>query len=78
MKAIRITCRTVLVSGRKAGSIVIPESLWPIMAATKQTVIPMVKISTITTMARAVAFLLFMHKRPISHITASVTSASPR
>ena len=78
MNAIRITCRTVFVSGRKAGLIVIPESLWPIMAIIKQAVIPMVKISTITTIACAVAFLLFMHKRPTSHITASVTSASPR
>ncbi len=56
----------------------IPERLCPNMATAKQTVMPTVKISTMITMIRAVAFLLFMHSRPTSHITARVTKASPR
>ena len=74
----RITCRKALASGMKAGLIVIPEPLNPIIAMTKQSVMPMVKIKTITSIALAVAFLLFMYSKPTSQIAASVTSASPK
>ncbi len=57
---------------------VMPELPCPSMATAKHTVMPMVNNSTITTMLRAVAFLLFMHSRPMSHITTRVISASPR
>ncbi len=78
INAIRMTCFKAFLSGRKAGSIVIPVARWPTMAATKQTVMPTVKTSTSTSMQRAVAFLLFMHSIPTSHMTASVARTSPR
>ena len=71
-------CRKALVSGRKAGLMVIPELWCPVMATAKHTVMPMVKSRTMTTMLRAVATLLFMHSRPTSHMTASVMRASTR
>ncbi len=77
-KAMRTTWLNASLSGMKAGSIDIPEPPWPTMAATKQIVIPAVKMSTITTMLLAVAFLLFAHSSAIRPITASVTRTSPR
>ena len=78
MKAIRTTCRKAPGSGRKAGSIVMPELPWPSMAAAKQTVMPTVKAIASTSMQRAVATLLTMHSTATRAMAASVTRTSPR
>ena len=78
MKAIRITWRTALLSGKKAGAIVVPEPPWPIMPATKQNVMPIVKRITRIFMRRAVASLLFMHRRATREMTRIVTIVSPK
>ena len=78
IKAIRMICLKTFASGIKAGLIDIPEPAKPNIEVTKQKVMPMVKHSTVATMIFAVAFLLFMQSKPTSHMTTSVTKASPR
>ena len=72
------TCLKALVSGTKAGSIVIFVWPCPSIEAAKQNVTPAVNRSTSPIMVYAVALLLLMHSKAMSSMASSVTRASPR